>query len=129
MKYTPHFALAVRDVASASALFQRTFGWHPIDRPSNINRPADWLAICPGQELQLVQVEGFHPSDFEGEFGRHIAVAYPRSGFAALKQRLRAEGADLIPPKRDTPFERFFFRGPEGYIFEVVESETPGNSK
>jgi hypothetical protein len=48
---------------------------------------------------------------------------YPRAGFAALKQRLIAEGAELFDPFRPTPFERFFFREPvNGYVFEVIDS-------
>lgn len=31
--------------------------------------------------------------------------------------------ATLIAPIRDTPFERFFFRDPNGYIFEVIPTE------
>ena len=27
----------------------------------------------------------------------------------------------LIEPLRETPFERFFFRDQNGYVFEVVE--------
>jgi catechol 2,3-dioxygenase-like lactoylglutathione lyase family enzyme len=40
--------------------------------------------------------------------------------FPALKQRLRDHGAELIEPRRETPFERFFFRDPNGSVFEVV---------
>ena len=69
-----------------------------------------------------LEVEDFRPSDFEAEFGRHIAVSYPREGFHDLKDRLRSRGAELIEPKRATAFERFFFRDPSGYIFEVVEA-------
>ena len=29
----------------------------------------------------------------------------------------------LIAPERPTPFERFFFRDPNGYVFEVVAAE------
>jgi len=35
----------------------------------------------------------------------------------------RAHGATLIDPQRPTPFERFFFRDPDGYLFEVVAAE------
>ena len=43
--------------------------------------------------------------------------------FPELKQRLVAHGAELIPPIRETPFARFFFRDPNGYMFEVIDSE------
>jgi catechol 2,3-dioxygenase-like lactoylglutathione lyase family enzyme len=73
--------------------------------------------------LHLVEVAGFEPSPFEAEFGRHVALAVPPAEFAALKQRLREHGAELIDPQRETPFVRFFFRDPNGYIFEVVEAD------
>jgi predicted enzyme related to lactoylglutathione lyase len=41
----------------------------------------------------------------------------------ALKERLTTSGATLIEPLRPTPFARFFFRDPHGYMFEVVEEE------
>jgi hypothetical protein len=34
-----------------------------------------------------------------------------------------AHGATLIEPERPTPFARFFFRDPNGYVFEVVEAD------
>ena len=78
---------------------------------------------APGQELHLVEVAGFTPSPFEAEFGRHVALAVPPADFDGLKHRLRAHGATLIDPQRPTPFDRFFFRDPDGYVFEVVAAE------
>ena len=40
-----------------------------------------------------------------------------------LKERLIAHGAEVIDPLRETPFDRFFFRDPNGYLFEVLEQE------
>jgi hypothetical protein len=34
-----------------------------------------------------------------------------------------AHGATLIEPERPTPFDRCFFRDPNGYGFEIVEAE------
>jgi catechol 2,3-dioxygenase-like lactoylglutathione lyase family enzyme len=93
------------------------------NRPGNIPMQAAWLEIAPGQELHLVEVADFAPSPFEQEYGRHIAVAYPRAGFAGLQQRLRTLGAEVIEADRPTPFARFFFRDPNGYVFEVIEAE------
>jgi catechol 2,3-dioxygenase-like lactoylglutathione lyase family enzyme len=118
-----HRTLATRDVRRAEAFFARALGWRPLARPSNIGRPAAWLEIAPGQELHLVEVAGFEPSSFEAEFGRHVAVAFPRNEFDGLKQRLKDLGAALIEPERPTPFVRFFFRCPDGYVFEVVPTE------
>jgi catechol 2,3-dioxygenase-like lactoylglutathione lyase family enzyme len=116
-----HITLATRDVARASAFFAEVLGWRPIARPGNIGRPAAWLAIAPGVELHLVEDPEFEPSRFEREFGRHIAVAFPITEFPGLKDRLREHGATLIEPLRETPFQRFFFRDPNGYVFEVIE--------
>jgi catechol 2,3-dioxygenase-like lactoylglutathione lyase family enzyme len=116
-----HITLATRDVARASAFFAEALGWRPIARPGNIGVPAAWLAIAPGVELHLVEDPEFEPSRFEREFGRHIAVTFPLDEFPALQERLIARGAALIDPIRATPFRRFFFRDPDGYVFEVVE--------
>src|SRR5689334_4431672 len=115
-----HVTLAVRDVRRASEFFAATLGWRAIDRPNNIPMPAAWLEIAPGQELHLVEVADFQPSPFEREYGRHVAVTYPHAGFAGLKQRLQQQGAELVAPLRPTSTERFFFRHPDGYLFEVI---------
>jgi catechol 2,3-dioxygenase-like lactoylglutathione lyase family enzyme len=118
-----HLTLATRDVAAAQRFFSATLGWRPIMRPNNIGRPAAWLEIAPGQELHLVEVLDFEPSPFESEFGRHFAIAFPLADFAGLKARLVANGATLIEALRPTPFPRFFFRAPDGYIFEILPAE------
>ena len=117
-----HFTLATRDVIATRDFFSETLGWKPIARPGNVDVEGAWLRIAPGQELHLLRVPDFDPSNFEKEFGRHFAVEYPLDGFTDLKKRLVDCGADLIDPIRKTPFERFFFRDINGYIFEVVEA-------
>ena len=121
-----HITLATHDVRASEAFFSEALGWQPLDRPNNIGRPAAWLAIAPGQELHLVEVADFTPSPFEGEFGRHVALTVTPADFAAFKQRLRQHGAELIEPQRETLFARFFFRDPNGYVFEVIEAEPTG---
>jgi catechol 2,3-dioxygenase-like lactoylglutathione lyase family enzyme len=118
-----HLTLATRDIDRAAAFFTAALGWRALDRPNNIGRPAAWLEIAPGQELHLVQVADFVPSSFEAEFGRHVALALPLADFDGLKRRLLANGATLIDPERPTPFSRFFFRSPDGYVFEIVAAE------
>jgi catechol 2,3-dioxygenase-like lactoylglutathione lyase family enzyme len=115
-----HLTLATRDVRRSSDFFSAALGWRPIVKPGNIGRPAAWLEIAPGQELHLVEVPDFAPSPFESEFGRHVALAFPLADFDGLKSRLKAHGAEVIAPQRETPFARFFFRDPNGYVFEVV---------
>lgn len=118
-----HITLATRDVEQTSRFFEATFGWRPIDRPGNIKGTAGWLEIAPGQQLHLLQVENFEPSPFEAEFGRHVALFHPHADFAELQTRLADAGAQIIRPGRATPFARFFFREPNGYMFEVIDQE------
>ena len=118
-----HVTLATRELACSTAFFHEVLGWTPIGRPRNNAAPAAWLQIAPGQELHLVEVPEFQPSPFEQEYGRHIALSLPRADFPTLKERLIAHGAKVIDPLRDTPFDRFFFRDPNGYLFEVLEQE------
>ena len=69
----------------------------------------------------MCYVEGFEVSGFEREFGRHIALFHDGGDFSALKDRLITQGATLIAPERETPYDRFFFREPvNGYVFEVI---------
>lgn len=116
-----HITLATRSVARSVAFFRDALGWQPVNRPGNIAMPAAWLAIGSGVELHLVEDPEFEPSRFEREFGRHIAVTFPQAEFPRLTERLLSHGAELIEPLRETPFVRFFFRDPNGYVFEIVE--------
>ncbi len=56
---------------------------------------------------------GWRPIARPGNIGRPAAWLAVAPGVA--------RGAALIDPIRDTPFRRFFFRDPDGYVFEVVE--------
>ncbi len=118
-----HLTLATRDVRATSRFFQETLGWKPIHTPANTPLDADWLEIAPGQQLHLLLVEDFAPSAFEQEFGRHCAIYYTGSEFPSLKERLAAHDAELIDAIRPTPFARFFFRDPNGYMWEVIDRE------
>lgn len=118
-----HLTLATRDVPGTSKFFESTLGWKPIHKPGNIDLEAAWLEIAPGQQLHLLRITGFQPSPFEAEFGRHFAIFFAGSQFAALQERLLQHGAEIIPPIRETPFARFFFRDPNGYVFEVIDRE------
>ena len=123
-----HMTIATRNVEATCKFFEAVLDWPRISRPENIHCRAAWLRIAPSQELHLIEVDDFQPSRFEQEFGRHIAVEFPRSEFDALKARLTEHGAELIAPQRDTPFDRFFFKDPNGYAFEVVETNRPSES-
>ena len=117
-----HFTLPTRQVEETASLLERTLGYGR--KPPAANSPVDvvWLDLGRGQEMHVFFVEGFAVSPFEGEFGRHVALFHPLADFSALKERLLAEGAELIAELRPTPFQRFFFREPvNGYVFEVID--------
>ena len=117
-----HLTLASQRVEETAAFFQRTLGYARDPLPANVQGPTVWLNIGRGQQMHVLHAENFAVSAFEAEFGRHVAVYYPNSGFAALKSRIVEHGGVLIDPLRPTPFERFFFREPvNGYVFEVIE--------
>jgi catechol 2,3-dioxygenase-like lactoylglutathione lyase family enzyme len=118
-----HVTLATSDIEGTRQFFETALGWRSIHRPSNIPMRAAWLEAGPGMEVHLIEVPDYRPSPFEREYGRHIAVDVPHAEFPALKQRLVWLGAELMAADRPTPFERFFFRDPNGYIFEIVETE------
>jgi len=116
-----HFTLATRDLRRTCRFFMETFGWRALDRIASAPAPVAWLDIGSGQEVHLIELTNFAPSAFEREYGRHIAVSYPADGFAELKKRLRDQGVEPVAPEREPFAERFFFRDPNGYFFEVVK--------
>ena len=121
-----HFTLPTRHVDRTASFLERTLGYRRDPVPQNVPDETVWLNIGRGQQLHVFFVDGFEVSPFENEFGRHVAVFYPLQGFADLRARLEQEGAELFPPLRPTPFERFFFREPvNGYVFEVIDADRP----
>lgn len=123
-----HLTLATRDVIATRTFFENTLGWPAIHRPGNIDVEAAWLQVSPDQELHILNSPDFEISPYEREFGRHMAIDFPLEEFDALKERLTQNGAKLIAPIRETPFERFFFRDPNGYVFEVIPTERESES-
>jgi catechol 2,3-dioxygenase-like lactoylglutathione lyase family enzyme len=120
-----HVTLPSRDVERTASFFEKTLGY--ARRPVPDDSPVDvvWLDIGNGQEMHIIFIDRFVVLPHESEFGRHTAVWYPAAEFPALKERLTAEGAELIAPRRPTPFERFFFREPvNGYVFEVIDDKS-----
>ena len=122
-----HLTLPSREVERTASFLEQTLGYTRDPLPDNIPCETVWLNIGRGQQLHVFYVEGFDVSPFEREFGRHVALFYPRQQFEALKDRLRERGAEIIEPLRATPFERFFFREPvNGYVFEVIDQARAG---
>lgn len=119
-----HLTLPTRQVGKTASFFEQVLGYSRDPVPANVPDETVWLNIGRGQQIHIFYVEGFSVSPFEREFGRHVAVFYPREGFVALRERLVQHGAELIEPLRATPFARLFFREPvNGYVFEVIAGD------
>ena len=123
-----HFTLATQHVERTADFFERTLGYRRNPVPANSPVQVAWLDLGRGQEIHVIYTEGFGPSPFELEFGRHVAVYHPAADFPALKERLLEAGAEIVAPLRPTAFERFFFREPvNGYLFEVIDRDRRPN--
>ncbi|MDA0660021.1 MAG: VOC family protein [Planctomycetota bacterium] len=123
-----HLAIGARDVQATARFLCQTMRWQSIAIPTNVPREVEWIDISPqkdrSQQIHIIHVEGFSASPFESEFGRHLAVFHDGDDMTALRQRITAQGGELIEPLRSTPFERFFFREPNnGYVFEVINRD------
>ncbi|MFI4873826.1 MAG: VOC family protein [Blastopirellula sp. JB062] len=118
-----HFTLATRDAESTASLLTHIFGWPQIGVPGNTEVLAIWLDIGQGQQLHVLQIDGFEISSFEREFGRHFAFFFPAAELPKIRQRLADANIAVIPPIRETPFERFFFQDPVGYMWEVIDGD------
>jgi catechol 2,3-dioxygenase-like lactoylglutathione lyase family enzyme len=117
-----HLTLPTQHVAQTAAFLEDTLGYVRDPVPSTAPGETVWLNIGRGQQMHLFHVDNFAVSPFEAEFGRHVALFYPRSEFEALKERLISRGAELFEPLRTTSYDRFFFREPvNGYVFEVID--------
>lgn len=115
-----HFTLATRDLQVSSQFYQAVFNWVIAERPANISMGGVWLSIPGGQQLHIAEVPDFQPSQFEDEFGRHVALSVTDAELDEVRAKLIEQGAEIIPPQRDTPHRRLFFRDPDGYIIEVI---------
>ena len=118
-----HLTLATRDVQATCRFYENTFDWKPLHAPSNSPLKVGWLEMGRGQQIHILEVKDFEVSPFEREFGRHWAVFHPGNTMTELKRRLTEQGAQLVDPIRPTPFERFFFKDPNGYVVEVINQE------
>jgi catechol 2,3-dioxygenase-like lactoylglutathione lyase family enzyme len=118
-----HVTLPTQHVERTCEFLVKTLGLTLLPTPKNSPVPVYWLDLDDGQELHVFYVAGFEVSPFESKFGRHIALLHPVADFPAIKERVVAEGGQLVESERATPFERFFFREPvNGYLFEIVDA-------
>ena len=118
-----HLTIATRDSEATSQFLQTVFDWPLVHRPANVDPTTYWLDIGQGQQVHVLLVEGFEVSPFEKEFGRHFAFLFPAAKLKQIRERLAKLGVEVIPPIRPTPFERFFFYDPNGYMFEMIDQD------
>lgn len=118
-----HLTIATQDSAATARFFQEIFDWPEVVRPANVDLTTYWLDIGKEQQVHVLQVDGFEVSPFEKEFGRHFAFFFPAAQLVTIRERLAERNVEVIPPIRPTPFERFFFQDPNGYMFEVIDQD------
>ena len=118
-----HCTLATRSVETTRNFLTEVFDFQPIIKPSNIPMKADWVQAGPGQEIHILEIDGFEVSPFEDEFGRHLAFTFGSEKNATIIERLKTKGVPIIDPKRPGPIRRFFCKDPNGYVFEVIENQ------
>ena len=99
------------------------FGWKNTPKAKNSAVDVEWLDIGRGQQLHIIRVPDFEVSAFESEYGRHVAFFVPAAELPGLEQRLEDRGVARIEAERATPFERFFFKDPNGYTIEVIDGD------
>lgn len=118
-----HFTVATRDVVRTAEFFRKALGFEPLHQAGNIDTQAAWLRIDSTTQLHILYVEGFEPSPFEREYGRHVAFFRSKDDWVNLQERLVELEAEIIQPLRETPFARFFFRDFNGYMWEVIDQD------
>jgi len=118
-----HLTIATRDSRATSDFLQQIFRWPLVHRPANVDETTYWLDIGGSQQVHVLQVDDFEVSPFEKEFGRHFAFFVSGPELAAIRGRLIEHDVEVIPAIRPTPFERFFFRDINGYLFEVIDHD------
>ncbi len=118
-----HLTIATRDVEATAAFYENTLNWRRVGVPANSPVEVAWIEIAPGQHLHILRRDDWESSKFDTEFGRHVAVFFDGRKFDELKQKLKEHGGEVIDAIRPTPFERFFFKDPNGYMFEVIDEQ------
>lgn len=119
-----HFTIATRNVDETVAFFLDLMGWKEIPTPDNVEVKVRWLDLGAGAQLHVLEVADFEVSPFEKEYGRHFAFFVSAERLAAIREKLpRDYGLEVREPLRATPFERFFFHDPNGYLIEVIDQD------
>ena len=119
-----HFTIPTRDVDGTTEFFLNLMGWREIPVPDNVEVQVRWLDLGRGAQMHELGIDDFEVSPFEKEYGRHFAFFVSADRLVDIKERLpRDYGIPVQPPLRATPFERFFFNDPNGYLIEVIDQD------
>ena len=119
-----HFTIATRDVDGTTEFFLNLMGWREIPVPDNVEVQVRWLDLGRGAQMHVLGIDDFEVSPFEKEYGRHFAFFVSAERLVDIKERLpRDYGIPVQPPLRETPFERFFFNDPNGYLIEIIDRD------
>ena len=119
-----HFTIPTRDVDGTTEFFQNLMSWREIPVPDNVEVQVRWLDLGRGAQMHVLGIDDFEVSPFEREYGRHFAFFVSADRLVDIKERLpRDYGIPVQPPLRETPFERFFFNDPNGYLIEVIDQD------
>ena len=119
-----HFTIPTRDGDGTTEFFQTLMSWREIPVPDNVEVQVRWLDLGRGAQMHVLGIDDFEVSPFEREYGRHFAFFVSAERIADIKERLpRDYGIPVQPPLRATPFERFFFNDPNGYLIEVIDQD------
>ncbi|MFP6901441.1 MAG: VOC family protein [Opitutales bacterium] len=119
-----HFTIPTRDLDGTTKFFLDLMGWAEIPVPDNVEVNVRWLDLGAGAQMHVLGIDDFEASPFEKEYGRHFAFFVSAERLADIKERLpRDYGIPIQPPLRPTPFERFFFNDPNGYLIEVIDRD------
>ncbi len=119
-----HFTIATRDVDGTTEFFLNLMGWREFPVPDNVEVKVRWLDLGRGTQMHVLGIDDFEVSPFEKEYGRHFAFFVSAERLADIKERLpRDYDIPVRPPLRATPFERFFFNDPNGYLIEVIDHD------
>ena len=118
-----HLTLETNDVPGTSRFFQTVMKWPSLAMPGNVDVDADWLKINSNQELHILGIAGAVPP-VDQEYGRHVAFFHAGDDFEGVKKTpLRIRNGDHSTNKSPPPFPRFFFRDPNGYLFELINQD------
>ena len=119
-----HIAIFSSTPESLRDWYARVFGFRIVKE--NERKGTYWLQAPDGMLFELKRTsENLSLESDKGSGIRHIAIATDR--FEEEVARLEAEGVDVVsgPTVSATGGKTFFFRDPEGNIFQLIYRDKP----